>query len=82
VRLFDAPGVQPIKHLLLDPDVSETMINGPQRLFVERRGVMQEQTPVFRSTQQIEVLIENLGAHTVRSVTVRSRIFDFPMAHE
>lgn len=77
MKLFDAPGVQPIKHLLLDPEISEIMINGPQRLFVERRGVMQEQSPVFRSSQQIEVLIENLAAHTGRAVTVRSPFVDF-----
>jgi pilus assembly protein CpaF len=77
VRILDLPGVQPVRHLLLDPDISEIMINGPRRLFVERRGVMEQLQPVFTTPQHVQVLVENLLSHTGRSVTVKSPFVDF-----
>ncbi|MBM2811851.1 MAG: hypothetical protein HW416_2610 [Chloroflexi bacterium] len=32
------PFLRPIAHLIQDPDVSEVMVNGSQRVFVERAG--------------------------------------------
>ncbi|HZO13292.1 MAG TPA: CpaF family protein [Polyangiaceae bacterium] len=77
MRLYDTPGVQPIKHLLLDPDISEIMINGPSRLFIEKQGMMQALSPIFRSAQQIDLLVENLVAHTGRAVTAKTPFVDF-----
>jgi len=71
------PGVQPIKHLLSDPEISEIMINGPRRIFIERHGVMEQIEPVFKSRQQVEVLVENFLAGTGRAVTVQSPMVDF-----
>jgi pilus assembly protein CpaF len=77
VKLIDMPGVQPIRHLLLDTEISEIMINGPRRLFVEKRGAMQQLPAVFQSAAQVDVLVENLMSHTGRAVTVRSPFVDF-----
>jgi pilus assembly protein CpaF len=77
VRYLDLPGVQPIKHLLLDGEISEIMINGPRGLFVEKGGAMTQLEPVFQSLQQLEVLIENLLQHTGRAVTIMAPFVDF-----
>jgi pilus assembly protein CpaF len=77
VRVIDKPGVQPIRHLLLDTEISEIMINGPRRLFVEKGGAMVQIPPVFNSAEQIDVLVENLLLHTGRAVTVRAPFVDF-----
>ena len=34
------PFLRPIAHLIQDPDVSEIMVNGSQRVFIEREGVL------------------------------------------
>ena len=34
------PFLRPIAHLIQDPDVSEIMVNGSRRVFVERDGVV------------------------------------------
>ena len=37
------PFVRPLEHLLLDPGVTEVMVNcGGRRVFVERAGLLQE----------------------------------------
>ena len=35
------PFLRPIAHLIQDPDVSEIMVNGSRRVFVERHGLVQ-----------------------------------------
>ncbi len=77
MRYLELPGVRQIKHLLADDEISEIMINGPQRLFVEKGGAMLQIDPVFASESQIDVLIENLLQHTGRAVTMKSPIVDF-----
>ena len=76
---MERPGVQAIKHLLLDPEISEIMINGSRFLFVERRGVMQQLHPIFTSKQQLDVLVENLVALTGRAVNAKTPFVDFRM---
>ena len=40
------PFVKPIEHLLLDPTVTEVMVNaGGRRVFVERRGTLERMEP-------------------------------------
>ena len=36
------PFLRPIAHLIEDPDVSEIMVNGSRRIFVERHGLVRE----------------------------------------
>lgn len=66
--LFDQPAVQPIRDLLLDPQVNEIMINGPAHVFVERGGTMQPLKGVFTSVRQLEFLIETLLRPSGRTV--------------
>ena len=36
------PFLRPIAHLIQDPDVSEIMVNGGGRIFLERQGCLEE----------------------------------------
>ncbi len=77
IPTFDKPGVRPIRHLLVDPEVTEIMINGPGQVFVERGGKMLLVPNVFQNPAQLEVLVDNLLAVTGRGVTARSPMVDF-----
>ena len=35
------PFLRPIAHLIQDPDVTEIMVNGSRRIFVERHGLIE-----------------------------------------
>ena len=39
------PFLKPIEHLILDDTVSEVMVNGPDRVFIERRGLHRTAPP-------------------------------------
>jgi Flp pilus assembly CpaF family ATPase len=35
------PFLKPIEHLILDDSISEVMVNGPDRVFIERAGYVE-----------------------------------------
>lgn len=68
VDFLELPGYAPIRPLMLDPDVTEIMINGARKVFAERRGRM-ELTPFhFESERQLNNLIELIVQPSGRSV--------------
>src|ERR1700746_596607 len=36
------PFLKPIEHLILDDSISEVMVNGPDRIFIEKQGFLQQ----------------------------------------
>jgi Flp pilus assembly CpaF family ATPase len=36
------PLLKPIEHLILDDSISEVMVNGPERVFIEKQGFLQQ----------------------------------------
>ena len=77
VSYVDFPALRPIRDLLLDPDISEIMINGVGRLFVERAGKMEPLRAVFQSQAQLDAAIESLLGMTGRAVTQLTPFVDF-----
>lgn len=56
------PFVRPIEHLLLDPDVTEVMVNcGGRRVFVERAGRLQEVPDLVLDERNLKVAIKNIA---------------------
>ena len=42
------PFLRPIEHLILDDEISEVMVNGDGRVFVEREGLVREESVEIR----------------------------------
>ncbi|HEX3622866.1 MAG TPA: CpaF family protein [Acidimicrobiales bacterium] len=59
--LADVCGLGALEPLLADPEVTEIMVNGPGRVWVERNGVL-ARVPVDLDTAAIEHLIEKVVA--------------------
>jgi pilus assembly protein CpaF len=56
------PFVRPIEHLLLDPGVTEVMVNcGGRRVFVERDGQLQQVPDLFLDERNLKVAIKNIA---------------------
>jgi len=75
--LFDQPGIAPIRHLLLDSEVTELMINGTDQVYVERGGKFVLEPMKFTSTRQLEFLIESLLRPSNRAVDTANPYVDF-----
>jgi pilus assembly protein CpaF len=59
--LADVCGLGALEPLLADPEVTEIMVNGPHRVWVERNGAL-ARVPVDLDTEAIEHLIEKVVA--------------------
>jgi pilus assembly protein CpaF len=69
-------GYGPINSLILDPTVSEIMVNGPYQVYVERYGRL-ELTPVkFRDNEHVLHVIEKIVAPIGRRIDEASPMVD------
>ncbi len=61
-------GFGPIEKLMMDPDITEIMINGTQNVYVEKHGKKQKTDIKFDSDQQLMYIIQKILAPTRRRV--------------
>ncbi|MGI6085274.1 MAG: CpaF family protein [Acetivibrionales bacterium] len=65
-----------IEPLIKDGSITEIMINGPNQVFIEKNGVIQETDIVFENKERLEDLIQNMVARVNRSVNEAEPIVD------
>ena len=74
---YDQPAFKPIRDLLIDPAVTEIMINGPSVLFVEHHGRMVRLPPRFADEKQLNFLVDRMLEPTRRSISTANPYVDF-----
>ena len=55
------PFLRPIEHLILDPGISEIMVNGPDQIFVEKHGYIQAVPNVRLTPESLMVAVKNIA---------------------
>lgn len=65
-----------LQQLLDDTEVTEVMINGPEHIFLERKGVMETWNQEFDSEEQLEDMVQQIVSRVNRTVNVASPIAD------
>lgn len=55
------PFLAPIEPFLRDPEISDILVNGPGRVFIERQGVMHEAEGVNLSEKSLQVAVRNIA---------------------
>ena len=55
------PFLRPIEHLILDADISEVMVNGNGRIFVERQGVIEEIPGISIKEEVLQIAVKNIA---------------------
>src|SRR5512139_3286376 len=74
--LQEVVGLGAVEDLLSDDSISEIMINGPDDVFVERRGRIERVSTRFSSVQSLTGVIERLLQRTGRRVDESSPMVD------
>ena len=69
-------GFGPLQDLLEDPDVTEIMVNGPFRLYVEKRGKLTPVPNIFRNDQHVLRIIDKIVAPLGRRIDEASPMVD------
>ncbi|HZG78359.1 MAG TPA: ATPase, T2SS/T4P/T4SS family [Paenibacillus sp.] len=72
----DLTGYGPINPLLLDPEVSEVMVNGPEQVYVERAGKLELTGVTFRDNEHVMGVIERIVAPIGRRIDESSPMVD------
>lgn len=75
--LDDVLGLGPLQRLMDDPDITEIMVNGPGRVYVERDGVKRKTDVRFRDEQQLRRTVERMLIPTGRRVDESMPYVDF-----
>ncbi len=55
------PFLRPIAPLLLDPEVSDILVNGSSRVFIERAGQLEEVAGVTLTERSLQVAVRNIA---------------------
>lgn len=72
----DLTGFGPINPLLLDPDVSEVMVNGPHQVYVEKMGKVELTHVRFRDDEHVMSVIDKIVAPIGRRIDESSPMVD------
>jgi pilus assembly protein CpaF len=81
-----ALGLGPLEDLLADGEVTEIMVNGPQKIFVERKGRLTKSSKTFLGKNEILTSIERIVGPIGRRIdesspTVDARLADGSRVH-
>jgi pilus assembly protein CpaF len=74
--VHDIIGLGPLEPLLADDTISDIMVNGPDRIFVERRGKTVQSSVRFRDTQHLAGICQRIAAAVGRRVDESSPMVD------
>lgn len=70
------PFLRPIAHLIQDPEISEVMVNGSRRVFIERAGVVEEAVGVTVDERNLRVAVKNIARALGDDVSEEQPILD------
>ena len=70
------PFLKPIQHLILDPEISEIMVNGSHRVFIERQGYVEEIRGLTLSEKSLEVAVKNIARRLGDDISEEKPILD------
>ena len=72
----EAIGYGPLERMLADPAITEIMVNGPSRIYVEREGRITLTPEAFSDESQLRVVIDRIVAPLGRRVDESSPMCD------
>ena len=80
-RLYNSlRGLDILQPLLDDPEVTDIMVNGPEHVYVEKGGVLQEAHVCFESAARLEDVIQQVVGSVNRKVNENEPIADARLA--
>lgn len=70
------PFLKPIEHLILDDSISEVMVNGADRVFIEKRGFIQQVPGVSLGEKSLMVAVKNIARRLGDDISESKPILD------
>lgn len=76
ILLDDLVGLGPLSPLLRDPAITEIMINGPENIFVESRGLLYRSAAKFNGETHLQSIIQRIVEPLGRHIDAASPMVD------
>ena len=73
-------GLGPLEPLLQDPEISDILVNGPGRVYVERQGKIVKTEVTFKDNEHLMAVIERIVSKVGRRVDEASPLVDARLA--
>jgi len=70
------PYLRQIENLILDPEISEIMVNSPTDIFIEKQGVMEKVPGVTIPIDQLRVAVQNIARSLGDDISEEKPILD------
>src|SRR3974377_2479539 len=70
------PFLKPIEHLILDDSISEVMVNGPDCVFIEKQGFLQQVPGVSIGDRSLMVAVKNIARRLGDDISESKPILD------
>jgi len=70
------PFLRPLEPFILDDSVSEIMVNGSRRVFIERAGILEEVPNVILTEQSLMVAVKNIARRLGSDISEEKPILD------
>ncbi len=70
------PFLRPIEHLILDPDISEIMVNAGSRIFIEKNGQLAPVPGITISEQALSAAVKNIARRLGDDISEEKPILD------
>lgn len=70
------PFLKPIEHLLLDPSISEVMVNGPDHIFIEKDGFVEQMKDIHLGEKSLMVAVKNIARGLGGDISESNPILD------
>jgi pilus assembly protein CpaF len=70
------PFLKPIEHLILDESISEVMVNGPDRIFIEKAGFVEPIQGVNLGEKSLMVAVKNIARRLGDDISESKPILD------
>jgi pilus assembly protein CpaF len=70
------PFLKPIEHLILDESISEVMVNGPDRIFIEKAGFLEPVPGINLGEKSLMVAVKNIARRLGDDISESKPILD------
>lgn len=73
-------GLGPLEVFVNDPEISDILVNGPSKVYIERRGKIEETNVVFADNSHLLQVIQRIAARIGRRIDEMSPMVDARLA--
>jgi pilus assembly protein CpaF len=70
------PFLKPIEHLILDDSISEVMVNGPDRIFIEKAGYLEQVQGITLGEKSLLAAVKNIARRLGDDISESKPILD------